>query len=834
MRVGICKFFIWALLISCLVFPSLEFDPEDNYLINCGSSVNTPLDHRVFLADVSNFSSFLSTPQNISAVANSDSIPSATYGLALYQTARIFNGSSQYNFSIKKQGRHWIRLHLFPFLNPSFNLSTAKFSVSAQNFTLLKDFQPSSAPTVKEYLLNITTKTLVLNFIPAANSIAFLNAFEVTSIPDELIPADVATIGSSGQHQNLETRALETVVRVNMGNEAVLPKNDSLGRLWLSDSGYLTSNHNLVLFLSNVGLVNFTTAGMSENIGPSLVYGTGTELYTALEDRNILNATWQFQVDPGFDYFIRFHFCNILNASDPNRNNLFFTMYLNSEFAAKDVNLSTVGVPQYIDVVTSVNSIGQLNVSLGSSNAFNSFPDGILNGLEVIKISDSGGSLAAADARVQEKSSATSSKSKVWVFVGSAVGVSIFIMVVVLVFALFCRRRRRAIVVHTTLEQFAANGASFVVNKSPAADSSLISESKRGYRFPFVVVREATDNFSESLIIGVGGFGKVYKGVLSDGTKVAVKRGVSESRQGLSEFKTEIEMLSQVRHRHLVSLIGYCDERNEMIIIYEFMENGTLKDHLYGSDHPKLNWRQRLEICIGSARGLHYLHTGSVKAIIHRDVKSANILLDENLLAKVADFGISKSGPELDQTHVSTVVKGSFGYLDPEYLTTQQLTDKSDVYSFGVVMIEILCGRPVIDPSQPRERVNLVEWAIQCLNRGELEIIVDPHIASEVKPDSLMKFKETVEKCLADLGANRPTMGDVLWNLESAFQLQVGDPRDKNQEQTNSQKLDVSISSTGQFSLGSFGDLEGVSMRRVFSNMIKAENAIDQHQQDAI
>lgn len=797
--------------IMCLIKCSLGFEPIDNYLVDCGSLSNSSIGDRVFVAD----SRFLSNPEQEILSAPSSQPISFVYGSSLYRTARIVNKTSNYTFSINQRGRHFVRLYFFPFgLDvKTYNLSTARFSVLAQGFTLLKDFQPDIAPAVKEYSLNITSDNMVITLVPSVNSFAFLNAIEVVSHPDEIIPSTAQSIELPKSHHNLMTQALETVARVNMGNQTVSPDNDTLWRPWNADGPFLKLN-NFVRFVSNVSAVNYTSGGTSVDIAPLSVYGTATKLETESNPELRLNNTWSFNVDSGFSYLVRFHFCDIIERPP---SELILNIYLNSLSVAKDLNLgqrvsNIWGAPYFLDAMTTVNENGMINVSIGTSVINGAYPESILNGLEIMKISNSKGNLDEGETK--KNSSASQSKLKVWVIAVSAGGALLFLVLLGCLFFIISRRNRRK----KLQKCMTTNG------EKNFDESTIFSRSKVGYRFPLKAIQEATDQFSESLVIGIGGFGKVYKGILYDGTVVAVKRGAPQSHQGLAEFKTEIEMLSQFRHRHLVSLIGYCDERNEMIIIYEYMENGTLKNHLYGSDLPKLNWRQRLEICIGSARGLHYLHTSSTKAIIHRDVKSANILLDENLMAKVADFGLSKNGPELDQSHVSTAVKGSFGYLDPEYMNREQLTEKSDVYSFGVVMFEILCGRPVIDPSRPRGMVSLVEWVKEWQKKGDLEKVFDPYLVGKMKTESLKKFVDIADKCLAEEGTDRPTMGDVLWNLETALQLEGIEIKKDGQtvnDSTNN-NAENGVSST-VFNEASVGDLDGVSMSRVFSEMVKGE-----------
>ncbi|XP_008222676.1 PREDICTED: receptor-like protein kinase HERK 1 [Prunus mume] len=826
--------FIWVLSVLCLGWLCTGFNPADNYLIDCGSPANTSVGDRVYVAD-NLASKFLSTPKDVVANISLKSITPFDDS-PLYLTARIFTESSKYTFSISQSGRHWIRLYFYPFVYGGYDLSKAKFSVSTQNHVLLGDFSVQNASLVKEFSVNVTSDSLVITFTPSKNSFAFLNAIEVVSVPDQLITDDAYT--GSVKFQGLTTQALETSWRVNMGGPTVSFENDTLWRTWVPDQSFLV-NANLAKDVSNIAAVNYDvgSALATKDIAPQTVYGTLTEMKSADDPNSNFNVSWEFTVDPGFQYLVRFHFCDVVSKS---LYQLYFNVYLDSLIVARDLDLSTLAtnklaVPYYMDYVTTSAAVSnKLRISIGPSPLNNAYPNAILNGLEIMKMNNSAGSLSGANSLVP--SSNSSSKGNVGVIVGASVGSFIAVVLAAILFV-FCRRRKRlADQGHSkTWLPFSINGTnSHTMGSKYSYGTTASAASNYSYRFPFGVVQEATNNFDESWVIGIGGFGKVYKGVLNDGTKVAVKRGNPRSQQGLAEFRTEIEMLSQFRHRHLVSLIGYCDDKSEMILIYEYMENGTLKSHLYGSGYPSLSWKQRLEVCIGSARGLHYLHTGYAKAVIHRDVKSANILLDENLMAKVADFGLSKTGPEIDQTHVSTAVKGSFGYLDPEYFRRQQLTEKSDVYSFGVVLFEVLCARPVIDPSLPREMVNLAEWAMKWQKKGQLEQIIDSTLAGKIRPDSLRKFGETAEKCLADYGVDRPSMGDVLWNLEYALQLQEAEiPGDAEENSTNMiGELSPQVNnfnnvdandSAAQFEVSSVDDLSGVSMSRVFSQLVKSE-----------
>ncbi|GJV18672.1 probable receptor-like protein kinase isoform X1 [Tanacetum coccineum] len=296
-------------------------------------------------------------------------------------------------------------------------------------------------------------------------------------------------------------------------------------------------------------------------------------------------------------------------------------------------------------------------------------------------------------------------------------------------------------------------------------------------RFTIAEIQSATNNFDDELVIGQGGFGKVYKGQISieeSSHFVAIKRLDSMSNQGAAEFKAEIEMLSKLRHCNLVSLIGYCDDNKEMILVYVYMPRGTLYDHLHKVTATPLSWIQRLKIAIGAGRGLDYLHTGfgTQHGVIHRDVKSSNILLDENLAAMISDFGLSKIGP-IDQTayNVSVSVKGTFGYLDPEYFYTSKLTRKTDVYAFGVVLFELLSGKLAVDRDIEGQG-SLARWAQKCVKEKRFDQMVDSNITGTIAPKCLRGFAKIANRCLIRDFVKRPSMTQVVAKLQDLLELQ--------------------------------------------------------------
>ncbi|KAK4391561.1 Calmodulin-binding receptor-like cytoplasmic kinase [Sesamum angolense] len=286
-------------------------------------------------------------------------------------------------------------------------------------------------------------------------------------------------------------------------------------------------------------------------------------------------------------------------------------------------------------------------------------------------------------------------------------------------------------------------------------------------------VARATNNFSPSLRIGEGGFGTVYKAELPDGQVVAIKRARKEHFDALrTEFRSEVELLAKIDHRNLVKLLGYVEKGIERLIITEYVPNGTLREHLDGLKGKILDFNQRLEISIDVAHGLTYLHLYAEKQIIHRDIKSSNILLTESYRAKVADFGFARLGDDSDKTHVSTKVKGTVGYLDPDYMRTYQLTTKSDVFSFGILLVEILTGRRPVDLKKPPDERVTIKWVFRKYNERRFAEMVDPLMNESINEEILVKMFALAIQCAAPTRVDRPDMkavGEQLWGIRMDY-----------------------------------------------------------------
>ncbi|MCD9646330.1 putative serine/threonine-protein kinase pbl23 [Datura stramonium] len=280
----------------------------------------------------------------------------------------------------------------------------------------------------------------------------------------------------------------------------------------------------------------------------------------------------------------------------------------------------------------------------------------------------------------------------------------------------------------------------------------------------------ATNDFDSECLLGEGGFGKVYKGHLESKTiDVAVKQLDRNGFQGNREFLVEVLLLSLLHHPNLVTLVGYCSDGDHRILVYEFMSNGSLEDHLFelGPEQKPLDWITRMKIAEGAARGLEYLHETANPLVIYRDFKASNILLDENFNPKLSDFGLAKLGPTGEKTHVSTRVMGTHGYCAPEYASTGQLTTKSDVYSFGVVFLEIITGRRVVDNSRPSEEQNLVVWATPLFrDKTKFHLMADPLMGGDYPMKALYQALAIAAMCLQEEASTRPLMSDVVTALE--------------------------------------------------------------------
>ncbi|KAD7480475.1 hypothetical protein E3N88_03611 [Mikania micrantha] len=606
-----CFLSLYPVLSLFFIF-SLAFTPQDNFLINCGSNTNAMVADREFLADSTKpGSDFLSSDKSFT-LSNPNQNSSD-----LYATARVFSSVSSYVFEINETGTHLVRFHFSPFYSRDFNLSNSNFSVSVNGVLILTNFRVEFT-LVSEFILMVDKTHLDITFDPLGNTgFAFVTAIEVFSAPADLIVdggAKSISVDGIQEFKNLSSQILETVHRINVGGSKLTPFNDTLWRNWVPDEDFLSIKSSAKT-VTTTQTPNYQKGGSSKEVAPDNVYMTAQEMnWENVTVNYMFNLTWRFPVDShgGVRHFIRLHFCDFVSLS---LNQLYFNVYINGLLAYKDLDLSLLSFhelasPFYADFIVDSGKSAVLEISVGPSDLSTSLrKNAILNGVEIMKIVN------------PEGQKFSPKKNHIWVLISLIAGGLIVSCCVILAILFYLKLRKKT---RTKTKPAESNGWTSL--RVPGSSHSKFSEGTNNVnklKIPFTDLQSRTNNFDKNLIIGSGGFGIVYKAVLRDNIKVAVKRCVPGSRQGLPEFQTEITILSKIRHRHLVSLVGYCEEQSEMI-----------------------------------------------------------------------------------------------------------------------------------------------------LRKGLLKKIVDPRIADQIKPGSLKKYGDTAEKCLADYGVDRPTMGDVLWNLEYALQLQ--------------------------------------------------------------
>ncbi|OAO90055.1 hypothetical protein AXX17_AT5G36410 [Arabidopsis thaliana] len=642
---------IFSILVSTTIVgegATSTYEPTDVFLFNCGdTSNNVDVSGRNWTAE--NQKILSSNLVNASFTSQASYQESGVSQIP-YMTARIFRSEFTYSFPVTP-GSNFLRLYFYPTRYGSqFNAVKSFFSVKVNGFTLLNNFsadltvkasKPQTEFIIKEFIIPVY-QTLNLTFTPSLDSLAFVNGIEIVSIPNRFYSKggfdDVITnVGSSVDFHIENSTAFETVYRLNVGGKTV--GDSGMFRRWVSDDEIILSESSGISPIVPDIKINYTEKTPSY-VAPDDVYATSRSMGNADHPEQNLNfnLTWLFTVDAGFSYLVRLHFCETLSEVNKEGQRV-FSIFIENQTATLEMDVFRMSggswIPMYLDYTVIAGSGSgrrhDLRLDLHPLVSINpKYYDAILNGVEILKMNDPDGNLAGPNPDplvspdlIPNRATPRIRKNKSHILpITLAVVGSLVVLAMFVVGVLVIMKKKKKSKPSTNSSWCPLPHGTDSTNTKPA--KSLPADLCR--RFSIFEIKSATNDFEDKLIIGVGGFGSVYKGQIDGGaTLVAVKRLEITSNQGAKEFETELEMLSKLRHVHLVSLIGYCDEDNEMVLVYEYMPHGTLKDHLFRRDKtsdPPLSWKRRLEICIGAARGLQYLHTGAKYTFINKSINA--------------------------------------------------------------------------------------------------------------------------------------------------------------------------------------------------------------------
>ncbi|KAL0318670.1 UNVERIFIED_CONTAM: Receptor-like protein kinase FERONIA [Sesamum angustifolium] len=690
--------------------------------VDCGlNGTSATADGREWIGDVP--SEFTPSPLLRGSSISFSAVDMADADLVPYRYARISRFQFSYVFQEVSPGQKCIRLHFNPVSYRGFEMYRDLFIVEAGRLTLLGNFSASLTAHalglkyfVKEFWIIVEeNQTLRIKFSPARSLLhdtyAFVNGIEIIDMPTSL-------------YYTLDNHLGAQLIGHNF-------------HVLLDSSTMLEMVHQLNIQEKSISQAN--SSGMLHS-------------WTTRKTNKMNFFAWNVQVDVGFGYLVRVHLNEVQNYMEVS-GVMEFSILINGKIADTKVDSarrrSHNDIHRYRDYVVIMNGNEQegkrdLVIAMKTKSGLS---DGPLARFEILKVSYLNNSLASPDPLPPSQSSSSMGLLKSILLLVSDHGNAVASIVV-------------AVMTLTILVNYKLHKIAEAKWKKQSALTGGLR------RFSLAEMQSATDNFRHTHI-GKGGFGKVYRGLIDDGQcRVAIKKLAFGSHQGEREFWNEVNALSRLRHANVVSLIGYCYESEEMILVYELMPLGTLAANLFkdNTTDNSLSWEQCLRICIGAARGLDYLHTNGV---IHRDVKSSNILLDDTFRAKISDFGFAKFG-ELMQlhSHVNTRIVGTNGYLDPDYMRTQQLTEKSDVYSFGVVLFEVLSGKRAVNLKGQDSQLDLISWRRGHIRNGDIDKIVEPSLRRKMSLKCLKDLLEISDKCLHDEPKKRPTMVQVVAMLE--------------------------------------------------------------------